>query len=55
VNRGPQPLPLDVLLFEELFDTIEFKSHETLNWESTRIEPHNGRPHNLDIASLDTF
>jgi hypothetical protein len=55
VNKGPAPLTLDLLLFEELFDSIEFKSQNTLNWESTPIESHNDRPRSLDVACLDDF
>jgi hypothetical protein len=42
-------------LFDELFDSLEFKSHETLNLEIASIEPHNDRPQSLDVACLDGF
>jgi hypothetical protein len=55
VYKGPEHLPLDLLLFDELLYSIEFKSHETWNWESTPIEPHNDRHHRLDVTCLDAF
>jgi hypothetical protein len=55
VDICPYTLPLYLLLFEEYFVSLEFKSYEEVEWESELFEPQNDRTQSLDSACLNDF
>jgi hypothetical protein len=48
-------LKLDLPLFNEFFDTLEFKFIADTDWESTSDEPQNDGPRSLDNACIHAF